>query len=184
MAALPKSSLSRRRSVGALLLGTLVALALSSCQTIGTSVISGNLNPNHPELLSRRARIEAEPPGNYYIGRRYWVPGTRFWGFVREPGQHWEDAKLVVFNENQKKAPDRLPEAAESGPSHGYDHNYEYILKGEFSGERIYDPNSNQILPEFVLRDYKLVSSQPGFLFHPNEVFQKNRVPKPPSIGR
>lgn len=140
----------------------------------------GTLNPNHPALLSRNAQIAAETPGDYYIARRYWIPGTRFWGFIRAPRQPWDQAKLVILNENKKRAPDRLPETSPAGPSHGYDHNYEYIFKGHYSGERIYDPNSNQILPEFQLESYELVSSNPGFLFHPNEVFQKNRIPKAP----
>lgn len=168
----------------ALFLATSAGLALctvlfSGCETTSASAF-GRMSPDHPELLARRSRIAAETPGNYFIARRYWIPGTRFWGFVRQPRQQWEDAKLVMVNENKKLAPDRLPETAPSGPSHGYDHNYEYIFKGHYSGERIYDPNSNQILPEFVLESYELVSTNPGFLFHPTEVFQKNRIPKPP----
>lgn len=155
------------------------SLLFTGCETASGSAF-GRLNPDHPELAARRARIASESRGNYYIARRFWIPGTRFWGFIREPGQQWDDAKLVVLNENKKHAPDRLPEASPSGPSHGYDHNYEYIFKGHYSGEKIYDPNSNQILPEFVLESYELISSNPGFLFHPNEVFQKNRIPKAP----
>lgn len=158
----------------------LSALFLTGCETTSAGAFYGQMNPNHPDLVARRDRIAAEAPGNYFIARRYWIPGTRFWGFVREPRQQWNDAKLVVINENKKRSPDRLPETSPSGPSHGYDHNYEYIFRGHFSGERIYDPNSNQILPEFVLESYELVSTNPGFLFHPNEVFQKNRIPKPP----
>ncbi|MEM0969093.1 MAG: hypothetical protein AAF191_11865 [Verrucomicrobiota bacterium] len=165
----------------ALFLGPLLGLFfLASCETAGPSSGYGSLRDDHPSLLSRRARIAAEPSADYYIGRRFWIEGTRFWGFVRKPGQQWDQARLVVMNENVKKAPDRLPEQNPSGPSHGYDHNYEYKLKGRFSGEEIYDPNSNKILPEFMLTGYELISSKPGFLFHPNEVFAKNRIPKPP----
>lgn len=174
------SSLYRLVPVLAASIGLPLCTALfTGCETTGAASF-GTLNPNHPELQARNARIAAETPGSYYIARRYWIPGTRFWGFVREPRQTWDQAKLVILNENKKRAPDRLPETSPSGPSHGYDHNYEYIFKGHYTGERIYDPNSNQILPEFMLDSYELVSSNPGFLFHPNEVFQKNRIPKPP----
>ena len=131
-------------------------------------------------LVQRRAQIAAEPRGSYYIGRRYWLDGTRFWGFVRRPGQQWDEAQLVVMNESQKLQPDRLPEIGPPGERHGYDHNYEYKLWGRFTGGRIYDPNSNQVLPEFLLTNYELKSSHPGFLFHPLQRFEKKRVPKPP----
>ena len=140
------------------------------------------LDPNDPRLLERRAQIAAETPGNYYIGRRYWLKGTNFWGFVRKPGQQWDQAKLVMLSEKVKRAPDRLPEDGPDGSRHGYDHNYEYKLYGEFSGQRVYDPNSNQILPEFVLRDYELISTRPGFLFHPNQRFEPLRVPTIPKL--
>ena len=170
----------------------LVALAaaaglLASCETItsGTSRPSprgaaSNLDPNHPALLARRSEIRAEQPGNYYIGRRYWIDGTRFWGFVRRPGQQWDDGQLTIMNENRKLQPDRLPEKNPNGPSHGYDHNYEYKLVGGFTGAEVYDPNSNQVLPEFLLQDYEVRSKRPGFLFHPQEKFEPLRVPKPP----
>lgn len=140
------------------------------------------LDANDPRLLERRAQIAAEAPGNYYIGRRYWLEGTNFWGFVRKPGQQWDEAKLVMLSEKVKRAPDRLPEDGPAGSRHGYDHNYEYKLYGEFSGQRVYDPNSNQILPEFVLRDYELISARPGFLFHPNQRFEPRRVPTIPKL--
>ena len=41
-------------------------------------------------------KIQAEPPGNYFIGRRYFKPEFHFWGYVRHP---WSAAQLVVLNE-------------------------------------------------------------------------------------
>ena len=35
------------------------------------------------------ASIQAEPPGDYFIGRRYYKPDYNFWGYVRRPGQPW-----------------------------------------------------------------------------------------------
>lgn len=155
----------------------LSALFAVGCSTVSAPNGSQRLNPNNAELLARRAKIAAEPPGDYYIGRRFWLEGTNFWGFVRKPGQQWDEAKLVMLGEKIKRAPDRLAEDGPVGGRLGFDHNYEYKLYGEFSGQRVYDPNSNQILPEFVLRDYELISSHPGFLFHPDQRFEPRRVP-------
>ena len=53
------------------------------------------------------AEIQAEKPGNYYIGRRYYKVDYKFWGYIRKPGQPWTTAKLVMLNENKRLAPDR-----------------------------------------------------------------------------
>ena len=54
------------------------------------------------------AKIAAEPPGEYFIGRRYFKGSVfKFWGYVRKPGQPWNTAQLVVLNEKEKLAPDR-----------------------------------------------------------------------------
>ena len=37
-------------------------------------------------IAKREAEIAQEAPGDYYIGRRYYIPYTRFWGYVRKPG--------------------------------------------------------------------------------------------------
>jgi hypothetical protein len=61
---------------------------------------------------------------------------------------------------------------------HGFDHNYEYRIYGNFStGDPIYDPNSDLILPEFILRDYELISTNPGFLFRPDERYLPSALP-------
>ena len=101
----------------------------------------------------------AEAPGDYYIGRRYYKPVYKFWGYVRRPGQPWSTAQLVMMNEQQKLAPDR--EIAKLGS----DNNYEYKLVGGFSGDRVYEPASNSIYPEFVLKDYELISRNPPPIF-------------------
>jgi len=104
-------------------------------------------------------RIAAETPGDYFIGRRYYKPDFKFWGYVRQPGQPWSTAQLVMLNEKQKLAPDR------QALSFGSDNNYEYKLYGYFSGERVYEPASNTIYPEFVLKNYELVSTTPPPIF-------------------
>jgi hypothetical protein len=103
--------------------------------------------------------IAAEPPGDYFIGRRYYKPDFKFWGYVRRPGQPWSTAQLVMLNEKQKLAPDR------QALSFGSDNNYEYKLYGAFSGERVYEPASNTIYPEFVLKNYQLISTTPPPIF-------------------
>jgi hypothetical protein len=103
--------------------------------------------------------IQNEPPGDYFIGRRYYKRDYKFWGFVRRPGQPWSTAKLVMLNEQKKLAPDRAQLKL------GYDHGYEYKLYGEFSGDTVYEPASNGFYPEFVLTGYELRSTSPGPIF-------------------
>ncbi|MCH1408514.1 MAG: hypothetical protein L7V87_05745 [Verrucomicrobiales bacterium] len=157
------------------------SLLLPSCTTTGNSGGSGAGHLpasalNHPAVKSRNAMIANEPAGDYYIGRRWWTDGTRFWGYLRKPRQPWSEARLVIMNESVMKQPDRVPE--QSGPqSHGYDHNYEYRIWGSFTGLTIYDPNSNFRIPEFRLAKYEMISQNPGFLFWPGEQYGTRRLP-------
>jgi len=124
------------------------------------------------QLDARRSVISAEGRGDYFIGRRYFIERTQFWGYLRRPGQSWDDSKLVVINESQKLTPDRLPEMPTDGsPSRGYDHNREYRIQGYFTGQKVYDPNSDLFLPEFMLTNYELINESPGWLFHPKEKY-------------
>jgi hypothetical protein len=105
-------------------------------------------------------KIAAEPPGDYFIGHRYFKGSVyKFWGYVRKPGQPWTTAQLVVFNEKEKLAPDR------EKLSFGSDNNYEYKLYGNFSGQTVYEPASNGFYPEFVLKRYELISTNPAPIF-------------------
>ena len=62
--------------------------------------------------------------------------------------------------EREKKlAPDR------EHLNFGEDNNYEYKLYGYFSGEKVYEPASNTIYPEFVLEKYELISTHPPPIF-------------------
>lgn len=117
---------------------------------------------NDPNRVSRAAMtgaIKAEPPGDYFIGRRYYKVDYKFWGWVRKPGQAWSTAKMVMLNEHGKLAPDR------AAGKLGMDNNHEYKLYGYFSGETVYEPASNGFYPEFVLRDYALTSATPANIF-------------------
>ena len=105
------------------------------------------------------ARIGTEAPGDYWIGRRYYKPVYKFWGYVRRPGQPWSTSQMVMLNEKQKLAPDRAQNAI------GSDNNHEYKLYGRFSGDKVYEPASNAIYPEFVLENYELISTTPPPIF-------------------
>lgn len=121
------------------------------------------------------AEINNEPQGDYFIGRRYYKVDYKFWGYIRKPGESWANAKMVMFNEQQKLAPDR-----ELGKL-GSDNGYEYKLYGRFSGETVYEPASNGFYPEFVLKGYELRNVSPASIFKdPGALDPQRRViPKP-----
>jgi hypothetical protein len=126
-------------------------LLLASCETVPQGIQQAKV-----EMAQRYA---AEAPGDYFIGRRYYKPDFKFWGYIRKPGQSWSEAQLVMLNEKQKLAPDR------ERLDFGSDNNYEYKLYGYFSGDRVYEPASNTIYPEFVLKNYELISTNPPPIF-------------------
>jgi hypothetical protein len=109
--------------------------------------------------IENAARISSEAPGDYFVGRRYFKTNFKFWGYVRRPGQPWSTSQLVMLNEKQKLAPDR------EANSFGSDNNYEYKLYGDFSGDTVYEPASNAMYPEFVLKNYELISTSPPPIF-------------------
>ena len=60
------------------------ALLLCQCDTLRSDCRA---------VAEREAQIAQEPGGDYYIGRRYYVPFTRFWGYLRRPGSSWRTAR-------------------------------------------------------------------------------------------
>ena len=124
---------------------------LASCETMPEGIQQAR--------IAMSQRIQSEPPGDYFIGRRYYKPDFKFWGYVRRPGELWNTAVLVMLNENQKLAPDR------EQVNFGYDNGYEYRLDGKFSGDKVYEPASNGFYPEFVLKGYELRSTNPPPIF-------------------
>ena len=126
-------------------------LLLAGCQTPESSTQQAK--------VAMAQRIAAEPPGDYYVGRRYFKPDFKFWGYVRKPNQPWSTAQLVMLNEKQKLAPDR------AALKFGEDNNYEYKLYGYFSGDKVYEPASNHVYPEFVLKGFELISANPPPIF-------------------
>lgn len=150
----------------------LLALTLSQCDTTKSDIEAIN---------ARNVMISQEPKGDYYIGRRYHVPATRFWGYLRKPGETWRTAKLVIMDESRALTPDRSPEY---GPEQKYskDNNYEYHIYGRFTGREAYEPNSNLKLPVFRITGYKLVNAKPGWLFKPSERYSTEKVSLRPVI--
>ncbi len=116
-----------RRATQLLLAGNLLlsAVLFSGCQTMPQGIQQAR--------IEMAQRIAAEPAGDYFIGRRYYKPDYKFWGYIRRPGQPWSTAEMVMLNEKQKLAPDR--ERLEFGS----DNNYEYKLYGDFSGDKVYE---------------------------------------------
>lgn len=149
------------------LLLTLAALA-GGCATADMEGIQS-------ARVAMAAAIPAEPPGNYFIGRRFYKNDYKFWGFVRGPRQPWSEAKLVMLNEQHRLAPDREKNEV------GSDNNYEYKLYGEFSGQTVYEPSSNGFYPEFVLRAAELRSVTPASIFRTAGATDPARrvIPKP-----
>jgi len=145
---------------------------LTQCGT--SSLGSGNLGG--PSAEERNAKIASEPTGDFFYGRRYHVEKTRFWGYVRQPRQSWNRAKLVILREDKKLSPDRLSESGPLGQRFAFDNNTEYRLHGYYTRQQAYDPNSNQILPEFMLTSYEVVDRQPGWLFRPDDRYDPNRI--------
>lgn len=139
------------RHLGALLLFPFLA----GCVSTGGSDAAKTASARAAML----AEIKAEPAGAFFVGRRYYKTEYKFWGFVRPAGQPWSKARMVMLNENQKLAPDRA--AAKLGS----DNNFEYKLFGYFSGDTVYEPASNGLYPEFVLKGYELKSSTPAPIY-------------------
>jgi hypothetical protein len=139
-------------------LAAIVVLVSTGCESTGSQRrLSAPANAAAREAVV--AGIAAEPKSAYYVGRRYFKTEYKFWGWVRSSGEPWSKAKLVVMNERNKFIPDR-----QAGKP-GSDNNYEYKLLGEFSGDTIYEPASNGFYPEFVLRGYEVLSTNPGPIY-------------------
>ena len=154
---------------------TITTLCLLFCQC-------SQLQSDCEALRVREAEIATEAPGDYFVGRRYYVPYTRFWGYMREPGKSWRTAGLVMMDESLCRTPDRGIEPPAAGAVYGTDNNAEYIVKGSYTGTKAYDPSTNQVLPVFRPTSFELRNAKPGFLFVPSEEYEEERVTLRPAI--
>ena len=75
-----------------------------------------------------------------------------------------------------------LPRTANAS-NFGSDNNYEYKLYGYFSGDKVYEPASKSIYPEFVLKGYELISTNPTPIFRSQVSGTPDRA-RPPLYGR
>lgn len=123
--------------------------------------------------VAQRQAILREAPGDFFVGRRYYNPNYKFWGYIRRPGEPWRSAQLVVLNEKQKLAPDREVN------QFGVDNNCEYRLQGRFTGDRIYEPASNRFYPEFLLTGYDLTDHNPPSIFPAGAKLPSTTIPEP-----
>lgn len=129
----------------------LVPLVLmNSCETV---------DHDAPARAAMAAAIRSEKPGNYFVGRRMFKKDYKMWGWVRDPGQPWKTAKLVMLNEQTRLAPDRVRGTL------GDDNNYEYRLEGRFTGETVYEPASDRFYPEFQLAGFEVLNTKPGPIY-------------------
>ncbi len=156
-----------------LFIAALTVLSLTQCNSLRSDCRA---------IAEREADIARETPGDYYVGRRYYLPNTRFWGYVRPAGKSWREAKLVMMDESVTHTPDRGWEYPHPKATYSFDNNYEYYITGSYLDEKAYDPNSNQILPLFRPTSFKLRSKEPGFLFKPSEQYLPGYVTLMPGI--
>jgi hypothetical protein len=144
------------------LIAVAAALVLSGCQT--------TQDESSRSQTALNQTIANEPPGNYFVGRRFYRKFYFFWGYIRQPRQPWSGAKLVMLNEQKMLAPDRQANKP------GFDSNFEYRLQGYFSGQTVYEPASNSFYPEFVLTGYKLISDHPPQIFRDPKALDSDRL--------
>ncbi len=133
-------------------------------------------------LQQREREIATEARGDFYVGRRYYVPLTRFWGYLREPGKSWRTSRLVIMDESIVCNPDRGYEPPVKGATFGSDQNVEYVVKGSYTGEKAYDPSTDQILPVFKATSFTVRNAEPGFLFIPSEEYDETTVTLQPNM--
>ena len=156
-----------------------IIIALAACLVMTQC---HSLRSDCEALKEREAVIAQETKGEYFVGRRYYIPLCRFWGYLREPGQSWRTAKLVMMDETLVHTPDRGPEEPLPGATFGKDQNVEYIVKGEYTGKSAYDPSTDQVLPLFRATSYEIRNPEPGFLFLPSEEYTEEYVSLRPVI--
>jgi len=156
---------------------SIIPILLNSCSGVSGYGAYGSPNMgNDISTAERSLQISTEPTGNFYYGRRYHVNKTRFWGYLRKPRQSWAQSKLVIMNERVRSQPDRLPENGPKNFRHGNDQNFEYKITGNYTGQKIYDPNSNLFLPEFRATNYSVINRDPQWLFTPQDHYNPTSI--------
>lgn len=151
-----------------------IFLFLSSCALLLAGCESPGQSGMRAAQLAQRNAIYTEPPGDYYVGRRYYNPNYKFWGYIRKPGQPWKSSQLVMLNEqNNHLAPDRAENQI------GSDNNYEYRVYGHFTGDTVYEPASNHVYPEFVMTGSTILNQNPPSIFAPTASMPSTVIMQP-----
>ena len=137
------------------------------CSVALLLVLAGCDGPEQSGLraarLAQSQAILREPPGDYYVGRRYYNPNYKFWGYVRKPGQQWREAKLVMLNENGRSwrpTANRISSAWTTTSS--------TTCTGISPDQTVYEPASNRFYPEFMLTGWEIADKTPPSIFPPN----------------
>lgn len=150
-----RTAIFRAKTFGVARLLPSLSAAVLLCVLAGCETVDSDA----PARAAMNEAIRGEQPGSYFVGRRMYKRDYKMWGWVREPGQPWKSAKLVMLNEQQKLAPDR------EGGKLGTDNNFEYRLFGRFSGGQVYEPASDRFYPEFILTGYEVRSTTPARIY-------------------
>ena len=99
------------------------------------------------------SRYVSEQPGESFLGRRAFNPHNRVWGYVWRLRESPRTARLVMLNETRRLAPDRAID------QFGVDDHCLYRLYGRFTSDRVYEPNTDRVYPEFLLAGYALLDT-------------------------
>ena len=145
------------------LLALLGLVLLSGCQTEEEKAATAT-------RTAMNDAIKNEPPGNYYIGRRYYKVDYKFWGYIRKPGQPWSTAKLVMMNEQKMLAPDRAKGTL------GSDHGYEYKLSGDYLRPNRLRAGQQQLLPRIRGHQLRIYLGHPA-AHYPDPRRQRSAAP-------
>lgn len=168
--------MNRISKISAILVVALSSVYLTSCGGGTVAQPKAGKLGTAPSYSQRSSKIANEAKGDFYYARRYFVNKTRFWGYVRKPGQQWNNSKLVIMNESSTAVPDRFPEKGPKGKRYAHDQNYEYIITGNYTGRKAYDPNTDLFLPEFRPTSFKLVDSEPGWIFSQSDYYDPKLI--------
>jgi hypothetical protein len=111
---------------------------------------------NDPKYTSlavgyREGRTEGS---DYWIAHRLIDPdGGQGWGWVRQPGQNWNDATWIALQETLgvAVAPHRHLQKADM------DANWEFKFWGKFASYKAYDPRLDEQIPVFILEGYEVL---------------------------
>ena len=128
------------------------------------------------------AEDESFTPDAYFTELEDRVAGRPRWSVDRDGMQlgFFSFTKLLMMRDLETA---QWPEGAfEAHPvlsgllGDGFDQNFEYRIHGYYTGQKVYEVNSNQILPEFMLTGYELVSPTPGWLFSPKDHYNPQSI--------